>query len=404
MLTALIGLMLAVGLAVGSLAWRITSTSPPITSLTLADPAVGYAFYDAVDRVLAGDDPGALETLVSDDFIDHGATHDETGSAGDFIAQLTAFRQSFPDTRIEVNDMQAASGTLIVALAPLAPPPARVAGLPLTIDPFARGYEVLRVRNGQVTERWSSGLPEIELHSFDDVMLSASALQGRSVHLDRFELPGAGLVSLQNQGESMMMVESGKVRVHMRWIDGNAGEQSDVLFLEAGETNRLPPGAAVTFEAGSDELVRVLRISIQIVRPVDPVPPAVTGGATDELLWSSNLPPRANGSWRLSIGTVRLPAYSGGLLDLDGGRLIAVCSDGSLNVTTHDGEVLALDEHFWPAEMGSSNSIRDGQAASIEDAESVALRSESGAVLWLIALSGGESIATPEPSASSAGA
>ena len=158
---ALAGLTLAIGLTMASLAWRVISFDPPISTLEAADPTIGYAFYDGIDQVLAGQPADALEQVVSGGFVDHGSGSDDGQSVDQLVDELIAFRQSFPGTRLVVDGIETASGTLIASIAPVRPSGATVAGLPLTMEPIAGGYEVLRVRNGQVTERWSSGLPDI---------------------------------------------------------------------------------------------------------------------------------------------------------------------------------------------------------------------------------------------------
>ena len=78
---ALMGLTLAIGLTVASMAWRMTSFDEPLPSLGTADPAVGYAFYDGIDQVLSGNSPDALKQSVADGFVDHGSGDDERQSA-----------------------------------------------------------------------------------------------------------------------------------------------------------------------------------------------------------------------------------------------------------------------------------------------------------------------------------
>jgi hypothetical protein len=393
MLTALIGLMFAIGLTVGSLAWRIASAPQAVTSLTLANPAVGYAFYDAIDQVLAGEYPSALEALVSDGFIDHEATHGETGSAGDLIAQLIAFRQSFPGTRIEVDGVQAASSTLVVAIAPLAPSPASVAGLPLTIDPFAGGYEVLWVRNGQISERWSGGLPGIERFTFDDAQFTMGATLGSSISLDRIALPVPSLVRLPPQGQSTLMVESGTLRVSRHWMKSAGEVHSGEVLLGAGEAVVLPNGASITLEPDGEEPVQLLRFSMQPITPVERATPVMTGGAQSTLLWTSNLAALPSGRWTVSIGAVRFQAGTNAVLTTNSAQMLLACDGGSVHVTGQGGSITALQEDYWPSGPGVTT-IESDRAASVAGAESVTLRSASDATIWVVAV-------TPENSSSS---
>jgi hypothetical protein len=150
---ALIGLTIAIVLTVGSLVWRAVSFDQHMPVLEAVDPAIGHAFYDGINQVLAGTSTDALEAVVSPGFVDHGGDRHGDRSATKLVEELSAFRQSFPNTRVVVNGIESATGTLVASIAPVEPSGALVAGLPLTMKPLAGGYEVLRVQNGRVTER-----------------------------------------------------------------------------------------------------------------------------------------------------------------------------------------------------------------------------------------------------------
>ena len=302
------------------------------------------------------------------------------------VDELIAFRQSFPGTRLVVNGVEAAAGTLVVSIHH-ATAGATIAGLPLTMEASAGGYEVLRVRNGEVSERWSGGLPDIQAQSFDDASFTMGATSGSSIRLDRIELPASGMITLPLQGQSVVMVESGQLRILRRWMDSNGDAHSDELRLDTGQVAALPAGAQIKLEPDSDNTVRLLRFSMQHVMVGAPTPPTVTEGATTELLWLSNTSALASGKWIVSTGQIHLPAGAGSTLGMpEGSRLLLCSDDGSAVLSTNKGEVFELDKQFWPSSLGSAGSIESGKAASVEGGESLDLRSESGATVGILAI------------------
>ena len=158
-LAALAVLVVAIIMTVGSLAWQATGFDRTTISAGTVDPTIGYAFYDALDQVMATGDSTALDAIMADGFVDHTDTGDH--SADDLIAQLTAFGQRFPEARLSVGDITAAPETLIVEVGAFSPAGATLAGVPVGTDPQAPRFEMLRIRNGMVAERWSGALPGI---------------------------------------------------------------------------------------------------------------------------------------------------------------------------------------------------------------------------------------------------
>jgi hypothetical protein len=379
---ALIGLTIAIVLTVGSLVWRAVSFDQHMPVLEAVDPAIGHAFYDGINQVLAGTSTDALEAVVSPGFVDHGGDRHGDRSATKLVEELSAFRQSFPNTRVVVNGIESATGTLVASIAPVEPSGALVAGLPLTMKPLAGGYEVLRVQNGRVTERWSAGLPDIELWTIEEAGFRIGATSNGSTRLDRIELVAASSVKLTVQGQSVVMVESGSVRV-----DIQTASQSSIVKLETGQAVHLPGGSRIKLERAGNTTARLLRYSVQAVVPTEPAPPEFSGSTSSSVLWTSNLPSIENGLWTISIGTLQLPTGAQGQLgEPEGGALVVYSESGSLRLETRDGAIAKLDEQLWPSVAGTSVSISAGQAANIQETDLINLRSESGDTIWVISI------------------
>jgi hypothetical protein len=74
--------------AVGVFAWRTVSPDRTLPGIDTADPAVGYAFYSALEAALNGGETAPLHAIVTNDFVDHDSA---TGATLGFD-ELTAER------------------------------------------------------------------------------------------------------------------------------------------------------------------------------------------------------------------------------------------------------------------------------------------------------------------------
>lgn len=398
LLASLIGLSLAIGLTAGAVAWRAATLDRTTPDVGTADPAAGYAFYDGIDQILAGKSPAALVAAVSDDFIDHTGDDTTTRSRDDLIAQLTAFGASFPGTQIQVTDMQASASSLVAAIAPIAPRSQPVAGMNLTVEPSHGGYEVLRVRNGKVSERWTTGLPEATATSFDQATFATAATTNVESRLERIALPPGGTLAGALYGSALLLVEDGMVRLRMEYRD-NAGEpQASATVLGPGSATAAVSGARIQLEGEGDAPAHLLLYSARRVAPVDLPSPVLSKGSTSTLLWMNNLPLAEHGQWQTTVGSLQLPANGAVDLGVTPGTKLLVCSTGGpLQVLVHDGELWTLNSSFVPTEVGNASPIEAGTAANVTDATSISLREAPGehGTVWLIAIAPKGQEATP---------
>lgn len=382
---AFIALSIVIGTVIGIVAFRVTGHQQSTIDRRSADPTLGYAFYEGIDQLLAGGTADALEATVSEGFVDHGSDRMGDWSTSDLIEHLMAFRESFPGMRFVVDDIQATPGTLVASIEPVRPPETLLAGVPLSVEPVAGGYEMLRVQSGRVTERWSSGLPELELRAFDDAGFTAGAAFGASIRLERIDLPRAGMVTLTMHGQSIVMVESGALRIERRWMKSSHEAHSDVVLLETGQATALAASARIQLEPNGEDRVRLLYFSMQRSLPVEPATPLLTGGATSTLLWANHLPPHADVDWKVMIGVMQVSSDFDGTLAPNGAQLLVVCEHGSLQLIDQGGEILALGDDYSPSEP-HGNTIDAGSAVSESGAKSLRLQSKSGASVWFLAI------------------
>lgn len=397
---ALVGLSLAIGLTVGTVAWRTASFDRTLPDLGVADPSAGHAFYAGIDQVLAGGDPSALKQAVTGDFVDHVGDGETDRSADELIEDLTAFGASFPGTQIQVTDMQASASSLVAAIAPIAPKPVPVAGMTLTAQASNGGYEVLRIRNGKVSERWTAGLPEISTTTFEAASFTTSATANVATRLDRIVLPRGSSYVHRFGGPAMLVVEQGAVRFGMDFINSANEPEQRMDTLAEGSAVGVKPGARIRLEADGNDPTQLLLYSTQRAMPVDAPSPTLTGGAASSMLWTSNLPVAEHGAWQVAIGNVRLPGGQGVDLEAPEGTMLLLCSEGgAVQVMAEGGDVETLDASFTAAGEGNASTIDAGAVASVSEAGRVSLRSapDTAETVWLITIVPDDVPATPGP-------
>jgi hypothetical protein len=397
---ALVGLSLAIGLTMGTVAWRTTSFDRTMPDLGTADPAVGYAFYAGVDQILAGGDSSALEQAVTGDFVDHtsGAALDR--STDELVDQLTVFGGSFPGTRLQVTGIEASASSLVAAVEPIAPAPAQAAGMTLTAQPMNGGYEVLRIRDGKVSERWTAGLPQLSATTFDTIEFSPNSTWNVTTRLNRVALPRGTEFVLRGEGSTLVIAEQGVVRLAID-SQGSAGEEHhDALTLQQGEAVRTVPSTRLRLESGGDDTAQALVFSTRRVTAMDVPSHASSGGTTVSLLWSSNLPVTPHGPWHLSVGKVVLPPDGEVTLSSVQGAEALFCSEGgAVHVEAPSGAIESLDKGFTATAQGSSTTLDTGIAANVTDATQITLRpgADVPVTIWLITIVPEEVPATPVP-------
>ena len=398
MQTVLIALVIAIGLTAGSLAWRVASAPQIAPDIETTDPAIGYAFYQALDEVLASGDGSALDGVVSGGFIDHVGEQEQ--STGDLVDALMSFGASFPDLQVRVLDMQSASGTLVASIAPVQLTGPMLEGMRISTEPIAGGFEVLRIRNGKVTDRWASGLPDVRLASFADAGLQVGGTFSNTVRLEEIEIPADGSFTWRAFGERVVIVKTGTVaarfpvdrfpgRGHARIENhrrragciepiGNDGNGAGRI-RHSGEGTRAAPDPAKGHAHGHDHA-------------------GSWAGHDLELLWQSNLPTIPEGTWNLSFARLTLPPGITAALTSDAPSTLLLSAEGDASrIAIDDGELSKLDHTYAPASEGMQTSLDAGTAAFVEEANAVEIASAGSqpATVWLIRIRLDDPRATP---------
>lgn len=399
MQAVLIGLIMVIGLTAGSMAWRVASTPPIAPDRQTTDPAIGYAFYRALDEVLATGDHAALYSVVSGGFVDHDGA--QKASAGELVDELLSVRASFPSLRYQVRDIQSTDSALIASIAPAQLAGTMLDGMRISTHRMPGGFEVLRIQGGKVTERWASQLPDARVDSFDSAGLQVDGAFSNTIRLEKIELPADGSFRWRAFGDRVILVKEGTLQLDSHRIDPSGEPLQDSQSLEAGQAIASQSGTIVTARAGGLKPASavVLLLTLQQVKPADTTMISLGPGVKLELLWQSNLAMLPDGSWKLSFAQMTLPAGMTAELSGDLPSTLLLSGDGGPSrISIVSGELSTFDGAYVPVSAGSSTSLGAGTAALVEQTAAMEIGNTGNqpATLWLIRIRSGDSRATPE--------
>lgn len=395
----LLGLTLIIGMTVGGMAWRTATFERSALDIATADPAIGIAFYVGIDQVLTDGDTSALEDAVTGDFVDHPGDGATSQSIDELTGRLAAFATTFPGARFEVTEIVATGGNLVATIAPVTPPPVTVAGMSMTTQPISGGYDVLRIRNGKVAERWSAGLPALSTASFPAASFSLDSTTNLAIQMTQTELPGDSEVIWHSGRTAVVMVESGTIRVNRSWAQGHEG-QNDTVTVQAGGALLISPRMAARLRSANADSARLLTFSIWRVAPVEMPTHTYSGNASSQLLWTSNLPLAQSGKWSVEFGRVQIPERTDVTFQGADEMEVLLCSESStVQAGAFDGVIESFTTDLTKIEQARKLRLDSDSASHIVEASSIELATDpdAGGIVWVIAISPGGAPATPIP-------
>jgi hypothetical protein len=378
----LIGLSVAVAVAAAPGAWQASGPAYGQAGTNAADPAVGYAFYRALDRVLAGEGD-SLSEIVTADFVDHADAEAAGLPAETLVDRLQALGQAIPGAHLRVERVRASGNMLVAVVTPVMPASSQVAGATVSTEAPAGGIEILGVERGRVSERWAAPLPPPLVTSFEAATLGGSSDITLTARLFRITLSAGQGLRWRGDVPALAMVEAGTVSM-------TTLEYADDLSIHqptsAGTAVSVPQGAVLR-ATSSDQSAQLLFFSVQPVASSVSGTFQLEGGTTSELLWKSTELFELAGPWSISAGLIALPPERGVELGKTGGRaMILAAQGGPLLISTGDGMLSRLGERFRMAAVDAPATLSPGEAMQALNAGSVTLESTSdrGALVWMI--------------------
>lgn len=364
-----------------------SAQSRPMAEFGAANPKTAESFYAELQKVLRGEPGANLDGMVTADFVDHEVGADTGRSASDLVAQLSAFGEFFPGTRLEVSGIRPDGNNLIVQVRAVVPQPGSIAGVTLAVPSPGTGIEILRVRRGSVSERWSLPMPGVAATTFP---LASRTMVDRSQYaarLFRIELPPGAEVSWTADDVTAIMAVSGTLTVRKDWADELDRPVTETTEMSAGQAESIPSSTSLQLRSHDSAGSTLLVFTAHKVSLSAAIHFTHEGGASSTWLWNSDYPLRLYGQWRLQIGRVELDGHLPvGLGELDGKYVLVETEDASVGISTTDGSIRRLDATYELELITSPSLLLPGRALQVSGANSMDLEPRAGAAVWLIVI------------------
>jgi hypothetical protein len=373
--------------AVGVFAWRTVSPDRTLPGIDTADPAVGYAFYSALEAALNGGETAPLHAVVTNDFVDHDGATGATLGFDELTSELSAFGATFPRATMSVESIETSGDSLIVRLSPMTLTGALVAKLTIAPIQIASRVEVLHIRHGRVSERWASQSQPLQATTFASGSTTSYVGGPTDAWLYRMKVPPGGALDWVSGPRSAVMVEAGTLSLKSSQDDELGTMVSETTPIQAGEALLLSPNARVRFQ--SDDLgdVQVLLLDLRTTGETPFTPFKRLGGATIRLLWHTERPIQLEDSWRLEIGRLALPAgLELGLANPAGFEIVLGVEQLPIYLSNDDGTISHLEATYSLGPLNPPGVVDDGTAAQLTGVSAVQVRGSgsTASTIWVM--------------------
>jgi predicted SnoaL-like aldol condensation-catalyzing enzyme len=320
-------------------------------------------FYAAANETVGTGELSPLERVVDRDFVDHGALPGVSPDRAGLIAYFTRLHRTAPTLRLVVLDVLAQGNRVAARLRLEGGDDVTFLGLSVAADRFWSGFDVFRLEDDRIVERWAD---EASLASFDSIVTVTVPVANptrKALTLQQWTYaPHAAERGSTYLGFAMLVVDRGSLTLELdrrsvtpvRLVPRGEGLELDEVWiepgraveLEAGDTLVLPDGSL--YELRNDAAAPAVALAVTAFGPLPAIGPGgglqvptETSGVTRTVLaggLSANLP---RGEVRVAIGRAtlaawaNLPAHQVGVAEL-----IAV-EAGDLTLTTTGGTTWA---------------------------------------------------------------
>jgi predicted ester cyclase len=387
LLTAVAVVSIVICSVAGVFAWRTISVDRTVPSLTTADPAVGYAFYAALGEVLAGDEATSLQRVVTDDFVDHESTAETAEGIDELTAELSAFGASFPNARVAVESIASSGDSLIAQLAPSTLASGSVAGLTMAPIQVAGRVEVLHIRHGRISERWSSRLPDVRATTFAAAGSTSYIGGPTDAWLYRAQVPPGGELGWLSGTLSVVMVEAGTLSLKSSKADELGVLETQTVQVAAGSAQQLAHQANVRLRSDDGQTIQLLLLDARSTDDQQFTPFKRLGGATSKLLWHTGDPFPLADPWRLEIGRVELPAgFELALSNPLGLETVLEVDAAPVRLSIDSGAITHLETSYTLGPLDPSGVMEAGTAAQLIEAPELRVRGSGPAAstIWVM--------------------
>jgi hypothetical protein len=317
---------------------------------------VATRFYEAMNAVLASGDDTGLLAQFDPDFVSYAPAADDTRFAASLVSDLHSLRDTFPNARIEVRNLDTRNDLVFATIQFVNGNQGKFLGIELDRLSTEPLEEVLRIRNGVLTTRWGAVWSPT---SFQNVASDMISIPGDTVVVPelrqwRVEPNGYGIVSAD--AWQFLFVESGSLgwEVSSGSLDTTYMSMADGLWQSDRAGHRLDPGDAVVLPVGASARfwnsetapARLLVVEVSMRGERTASSGGKSSSVTRALLARGLTIDSDAHAISVSIGQITLPSSScwhhKGILD--GGEMLLV-TGGSLNATTDNGLFWIVDEN-----------------------------------------------------------
>lgn len=346
-------------------------------------------YYEAINSTLETGDPTALRSVLHPNFIDHTHDREESGTSQELESYLLALRSTFPGLRFTASTIIAHGPVIASTLTITGDATGTFEEIPVELEASGAGYDLLRIDDNQVIERWASpalpALPQIDSSAAIEAL--EPAISPRTPRLDRLTFEQFARYKAYAHGGTILLVESGTVRV-----DASTGTMPGEE-LSAGDALTIHP--RTSFELSNAELQAssILLLTIPLFDRADepesstrpaPFPPGV---ARDMRFSGSTI---ALNSDPLSISVRQIRIAPGTLISTHqvAHSEIMLVSAGGIETTVHSGAAELLNERGQNPVQSGTLVLSTGQGIKAFPGAEVAYRAagQSPATIVLVTL------------------
>jgi predicted ester cyclase len=205
-------LMLLTGVVLGQ-AYSLGSTRPLAVPASQPDPReTAQRFYDAINAGLNSGETTTLQSVLHADFVGHSPFDAEPRTAQDLEATIQTLGQAYPGLRFEVSGMIAHGPVAASQLTRVGETRGAIGGIPVELATSPDVYDLLRIEDGRVIERWASLAfpqpPRVETVATLDPL--APTISPRTPKLERLTLQQFAEYEVESHGGVIILVESGE--------------------------------------------------------------------------------------------------------------------------------------------------------------------------------------------------
>jgi len=391
--------MLLTGLVIGQLSSLSPIQSSPTVSHSTGASVAATNYYDALNHLLATEDPTALRAMLHPEFTDHSTVDASVRTGGEFETFLTELSRTVPGLHLEATITVAQEEIVGATIAQSVPAQSVSDGVLLEFAPSSTQFEMLMVESGKIIERWSNpsilAPGRVETPARVEVDIPDQRLD---LYLNRITLERFTRLSVANELGAIVMVESGHTELvidpaiddmdtSQAWTSGTLAA-GDVRFVQPGAPfwiTNTGAASATLLAATLDDTDHTDYARLQLVG--SPVATDAQPGLTHDLLAFGPGTRPVTGAFELSLKLIDLAPGSAVADHVVQESEFAYVINGEVEVIISDGTVRQKTPQGTTAMRDGQVDLASGEAISVSHGASLSYRASGGLPVQLMLIS-----------------